>query len=61
MDIEKRLKWSATLICAGLLVMLLSLLPLHPLAFMAFILFGSPLVGAGIVVYLTSLVGGKKP
>ena len=61
MNIELRLKWAGMLIGAGLLVQGLSLLPVHPLAFMTFLMIGSPLMVAGIVVYLTSLLPGKKP
>jgi len=41
---------------AGLLVQLGSLLVIHPLAFMAFLLIGCPLMAAGIVLYLLSLL-----
>jgi predicted membrane channel-forming protein YqfA (hemolysin III family) len=54
--IEKRVRQAAVLICLGLLVLLLTLLRIHPLAFMAFILIGCPLVSAGIVLYLYSIV-----
>jgi hypothetical protein len=56
MSVELRLKWASTMIGAGLLVQLLSLLVVHPLAFMAFIMIGCPLLAAGIVLYLASLV-----
>jgi len=55
-DIETRIKWASLLIGAGLLVQLLALLRVHPLAFVAFLVVGCPLVGAGIVLYLVSLV-----
>ncbi len=61
MNIELRLKWAGMLIGVGLFVQSLSLLPVHPLAFMTFLMIGSPLMLAGIVVYLTSLLPGKKP
>jgi hypothetical protein len=61
MNIEARLRWASILIGVGLLVQLLSLLPVHPLAFMSFLMIGSPLMLAGIVMYLTSLLPGKKP
>ena len=53
---EKRLKWASVLIAAGLVVQLLCLLRNHHLAFVAFLTLGCPLVGAGIIVYLLSLV-----
>jgi hypothetical protein len=40
----------------GLLVQLASLLIVHPLAFVAFLMIGCPLMAAGIVLYLFSLV-----
>lgn len=54
--IEKRIRLAAVLVCLGLLVLLLTLLRIHPLAFMAFILIGCPLVLAGILLYLYSIV-----
>jgi hypothetical protein len=44
------------LVSAGLIIQMLTLLWTHPLAFMAFLLIGCPLVGAGILLYLYSLV-----
>jgi hypothetical protein len=58
--IEKRIKWASLLIGAGLLVQLFALLRVHPLAFIAFSVLGCPLVGAGIVLYLLSLVPRQK-
>lgn len=54
--IERRIRWSALLIGAGLVVQVLSLLKIHPLAFVIFLLVGCPLVGAGVLLYLYSLV-----
>jgi len=53
---ERRIRWASLLVGAGLLVQLGSLLVLHPLAFMAFLIVGCPLMAAGIVVYLLSLL-----
>ncbi len=58
--IEKRIKWSSALIGAGLLVQLVSLVVVHPLAFVAFLALGCPLVAAGIVLYLLSLVPASE-
>ena len=58
---ERRIRWSSFLIGAGLLVQLGSLLVVHPLAFLGFLMVGCPLMAAGIVLYLLSLVPGKKP
>ena len=54
--IEQRIRWSGRLIAAGLIVQMLTLLAKHPLAFICFAMVGCPLVGAGILVFLYSLV-----
>lgn len=54
--VEKRIRLAGLLICMGLLVQLVSLGWVHPLAFLAFLLIGCPLVGVGIVLYLWALV-----
>jgi hypothetical protein len=54
--IERRIKWASWLIGAGLLVQLASLLVVHPLAFVGFLMVGCPLMLAGIVLYLLSLI-----
>ncbi len=53
---EHRIRWASLLVGAGLLVQLASLLIVHPLAFVAFLMIGCPLMAAGIVLYLFSLV-----
>ncbi|HEX6806105.1 MAG TPA: hypothetical protein VF133_20700 [Terriglobales bacterium] len=54
--LERRLRMASILVCLGLGVLLLSLIRVHPLAFMAFILIGCPLVLAGILLFLYSIV-----
>jgi len=54
--VERRVRLAAVLICLGLVVLLLTLIRVHPLAFMAFILIGCPLVLAGILIFLYSIV-----
>lgn len=54
--IERRIRWAGILIAAGLIVQVLTLLWTHPLAFIAFLLIGCPLVAAGVLVYLHSPV-----
>ena len=54
--IERRIRWASWLIGAGLLVQLGSLLVVHPLAFVVFLMVGCPLILAGIVLYLLSLI-----
>ena len=53
---ERRLRLSAAILFAGLGIQLATLLVNRPLAFMAFILVGSPLVVIGVGVYLWSIV-----
>ncbi|HEV2697351.1 MAG TPA: hypothetical protein VGU90_05110 [Terriglobales bacterium] len=54
--IERRVRIAGALVCLGLLIQLLTLVRIHPLAFVAFILIGCPLVFAGLVLYLYSIV-----
>ncbi len=54
--IECRLKGAGVLVGLGLLVQLVSFSWLHPLAFSVFLVIGCPLVAAGIIVYLVSLL-----
>jgi hypothetical protein len=54
--IERGIRFSGLLIAAGLFVQIITLCWTHPLAFMSFILIGCPLVAAGILFFLYSLV-----
>jgi hypothetical protein len=54
--VEKRIHRAAALICVGLLVLLFTLIRIHPLAFVAFAVIGFPLVLAGILIFLYSIV-----
>lgn len=54
--VETRIRRAASLICVGLLVLLLTLVRIHPLAFVAFAVIGVPLVLAGILLFLYSIV-----
>jgi hypothetical protein len=54
-QIEKRIKIAARLMGAGFLIQLVSLLGVHPLAFVLFLAVGCPLVGAGVLLYMLSL------
>ena len=54
--IEKRVRLASLLVCLGLIVLLLTLVRIHPLAFVAFTVIGLPLVGAGILIFLYSIV-----
>jgi hypothetical protein len=53
---EKRIRLASVLVCLGLLVLLLTLVRIHPLAFVAFTLVGCPLLLAGILLFLYSIV-----
>jgi len=55
-SVERRVRLAAILICLGLVVLLLTLIRIHPLAFMAFALIGCPLVLVGILLFLYSIV-----
>lgn len=54
--VEKRLRWAGLLIALGLVVQLLTFIWVHPLAFIAFAVIGCPLVAAGVLFYLYSVV-----
>ena len=54
--IQSKIRWSGRLVVIGLVVQMLSLLWTHPLAFICFAVVGCPLVGAGILLFLYSLV-----
>jgi len=58
--IERRIRWSGILVGAGLIIQMLTLLWTHPLAFVAFLLIGCPLVAIGILLYLYSLVAHSQ-
>jgi hypothetical protein len=58
--IERRVRISAALVFLGLMVELTALRWSHPTAFLAFALVGMPIVGAGVVVFLYSLVSAAK-
>ncbi len=59
--IERRLRISALLIALGLLVEGLSLIRIHPLAFLSFMFIGGAFLVAGIAIYLYSLVSIASP
>jgi hypothetical protein len=58
---ERRLRISGTLIVLGLLVEALSLLRIHPLAFLGFMFVGGGFLILGITIYLYSLVSVAEP
>lgn len=56
LNIKTFLRIGSALIILGLVVEIISLLWLHPLAFVLFAFVGTSLIGLGIIVYLSSLV-----
>jgi hypothetical protein len=56
LSMGRALKWSGFLVSTGLIVQLLCLVRIHPFSFIAFLGIGCPLVGAGIVLYLFSIL-----
>ncbi len=60
MNIEKRLRLAALLVAAGLMIQLLSLLPVHPLAFIVFVGVGAPIMALGVIVFLWSLASHQN-
>ena len=58
---ERRLRISGTLIVLGLLVEALSLIRIHPLAFLGFMFVGGGFLIVGITIYLYSLVSVAEP
>ncbi|HVC19474.1 MAG TPA: hypothetical protein VNE16_05300 [Vicinamibacterales bacterium] len=58
--LERRLRIAGLLIAAGLLIQAVSLIGVHPLAFVAFLVFACPMVGAGILLFLYSILKGDR-
>ena len=58
---ERWLRISGTLIVLGLLVEALSLVRIHPLAFLGFMFVGGGFLIVGFTVYLYSLVSVAEP
>ena len=54
--LERRLRISGVLIVLGLIIEALSLVRIHPLAFLSFMFLGGGFLVAGIATYLYSLV-----
>jgi hypothetical protein len=54
--LERRIRLAATLVGLGLLVLLLTLMRIHPLAFVAYAIVACPLVLAGMLLFLYSIV-----
>jgi archaellum biogenesis protein FlaJ (TadC family) len=54
--VERQIRLAAILISLGLLVLLLTLLRIHPLAFVSYAVIACPLVLAGIALFLHATV-----
>lgn len=54
--LERRIRIAAMLVSLGLLVLLITLVRIHPLAFVAFAVIGVPLILAGVLVFLYSII-----
>jgi hypothetical protein len=61
MTIETRLRIAGLIVALGLLIQLLSMLPVHPLAFIVFVSLGVPVMAAGVIFFLLSLVSRSEP
>ncbi|MGH9674479.1 MAG: hypothetical protein ACRD44_14970 [Bryobacteraceae bacterium] len=59
--IERRIRQVGFLLRAGLLLQLVTMLRIHPLAFVVFLALGCPLIAGGIALYLVSLVSPGDP
>ena len=61
MNIETQLRRAGLIVAAGLLLQFLSLLPLHPLAFIAFVGLGVPIMLVGVLMYVLTLLQHTGP
>jgi hypothetical protein len=61
MNMRLTLRRGGLLVAAGLLIGLLSLLPVHPLAFMAFVCISVPVTVAGTIYFLLGLICDSEP
>ncbi len=57
---QRRLRVSGVLITLGLLVEALSLIRIHPLAFLAFMFIGGGFLVVGIAIYLFSIASPSE-
>ena len=61
MTMEAKIRRAGLIVAFGLFLQLLTLLPLHPLAFIAFVGIGVPVMAVGVILFLFSLVSDVKP
>jgi di/tricarboxylate transporter len=60
MSMEKHLRRAGILVSLGLIIQLLSLIPLHPLAFIGFTALAVPFTAVGVAYFLLSLVRNEE-
>jgi hypothetical protein len=60
MNIETKLRRASLIIALGLSLQFLSLLPLHPLAFMAFVGIGVPVMAVGVILFLLAIINQSE-
>jgi hypothetical protein len=58
---QRLLQVSSALVILGLIVEIISIVWIHPLAFVLFAFVGASLIGLGTLIYLASLVFGIIP
>jgi hypothetical protein len=56
-QIERRVRAAGVLVVAGLAIQMATIAWNHPLAFIGFLAAGTPLIGAGVLLYLLSVPG----
>jgi hypothetical protein len=59
--VEHRVRLAGFLIAVGLIIQLMTFIWIHPLAFIGFAVIGCPLVAAGVLIFLYSLVSHQPP
>jgi hypothetical protein len=60
MRMERHLRRAGILVSLGLIIQFLSLLPLHPLAFIGFTALAVPVTAAGVIYFLCCLVSQQE-
>ncbi len=56
MSMEAKLRRAGLIVASGLFLDLMSLLPLHPLAFVGFVALGVPVTICGMICFLLTLL-----
>lgn len=61
MTTEGKIRRASLIVAAGLILQFLSLIPLHPLAFVSFVGLGLPVMGVGVLLFLWCLLTSSAP